>query len=228
MIQTGAARTEPVKVVVATKIGEASTQPAATDPVQQESPNMPINLLLDEVSLEGLRDGIDATLIDLMVEHGIRFDLLGTREIDDSLTETIWTAVDGPSAHIRLFHDTEMPALWIAVESVSDRVTQAMATACQRGLPVRSFEALCRDVREGLAGSLPRLALTHDLRLAQVLPSLVDAALQSSAPARRLEAAMASQMASIPGLRPLLVAALERETDPDLATMIEFAISKVP
>lgn len=186
---------------------------------------MAINLVLAEelISPAALRDQIEAAMLSLMVEHGLGFNFLGTRSQGDALTETVWTGAGDPSTEIRLMHDSEIPALWLQVKAAAPEATEVMAAAFQRELPVRDFESLRKSAGEGQDGALCRLVLSRHASLAQALPPLVKKALGSNDISLRTEAAMASHMSALKILKPLLLDAIARETDPNLKDMLEFA-----
>ena len=150
---------------------------------------MQANLILAPGNPQEYDDRIDEALVGLMLADGPNVAPLGRRRIDAALTETVWNDNQAGAGDVRLMHDTDIPAQWIAVRAADASAFDALLACLRDALPVLTYEQL--RAAENRPGGLTRLALTHDARLAtDILPLVVQALQSGKAKRREIEAGL--------------------------------------
>jgi hypothetical protein len=124
-------------------------------------------------------------------------------------------------------NDTEIPAQWIAVHANDAALLDTLVGAIVSALPVQDFETLRAAAERPQAGTLSRMALTHDPRLVNELPPMLVRALGNSDPRVREDAAMAAHLAALADTASVLGAALAQEKDGGVRAMIEYAMETI-
>jgi AcrR family transcriptional regulator len=165
---------------------------------------------------------------------------VGRRENDAYSSEIVWSDPK-IGVHVFLAIDTDIPSQSVTVSadaqstfSATNRTETpftAVVAALRTTLPVVSFDALVAEAsaEPHVPGSLARLALTKDARLAEVLPPLVARALRSETVKERDHAAMATHLSGLAkSLQSVLEDALARESDPGVREMLRAVVASVP
>jgi hypothetical protein len=171
---------------------------------------------------------INQVVAEMLGKNGFGYSYVHSESMDDDTTVHKWFG-DHRGELLKLVDDVRLPARYFLIESSSEPRAAAVADYLRAALPVVPLSELRQEAAAHAAdspGALVRLALgaegTFDAESAQV----IKAALRHLATDVRRSAAMAAALLGWPEMSTALADANERERDPDVQRLLEYALAK--